>query len=412
MARPQTAAPVILRPAVKIIIALDKFKGSLAAAPACEIVREALLSVHPEWEVLIKPMADGGDGTAEALHSARDGEWISLRVTGPLPATTMNARYLWMDRDRTAVVEMASASGLLLLEQPDRNPSRTTTYGTGELIHDAIGRGAKKILLGVGGSATVDGGVGAAMALGWQFLDVQGKSIGFGGGELERIVNIVPPRGCPSERSEESQLFGESAKTTETLRLAQGDNIRVEVLCDVDNPLCGPHGAARVFGPQKGATPEMVEQLDAGLRHLAELVKTQLGRDLAEAPGAGAAGGLAFGATAFLNAKLIPGIDAVADAVDLDGALRGADWVITGEGRFDEQSLRGKVVSGVAKRAAKLGVKVAVFAGSVTLVERKWRRHGIEMALATQPGEMPLDQAMANAGQLLAERTRELAKLL
>jgi glycerate kinase len=255
----------------------------------------------------------------------------------------------------------------------------------------------------------VDGGVGAAMALGWQFLDAQGNPIGFGGGELERIAKIVPPIACHSERSEESQLLGKSVATTETLRFAQGDNIRVDVLCDVDNPLCGPHGAARVFGPQKGATPEMIERLDAGLRHLAELVKAQLGKDIAEVPGAGAAGGLAAGALAFMDAQLVPGVDAVAEAIDLDGALSGADWAITGEGRFDEQSWRGKVVSGVASRARKLGVKVAVLAGSVTLTEREWRERGIEIVLATQEEGMPLDHAMANAGKLLAEKARELA---
>ena len=378
---------------MKVVVALDKFKGSLTALLACGIVRDALLSVHPKWEIVVKPMADGGDGTAEALHSARGGEWISLRVTGPLPGMKTDARYLWMDRDRTAVMEMASASGLVLLEQADRNPLRTTTYGTGELIHDAIGRGAERILLGVGGSATVDGGIGAAMALGWQFLDATGRPIGFGGGKSERIARLLPPgRG------------GDAAPTKNW--------VPIDVLCDVDNPLCGPHGAARVFGPQKGATPEMVERLDARLGQLAELVKTQLGKDLADVPGAGAAGGLAFGALAFMNARLVPGVDAVAEAIGLDQALRGADWVITGEGRFDEQSLRGKVVSGVAKRARSLGVKVSVLAGSVALAEREWRAQGIEFALATQREGMPLDHAMANAETLLAQAARELARSL
>ena len=373
---------------MKIVVALDKFKGSLIAPQACRIVRDALLSARPELEVVVKPMADGGDGTAEALHSALDSEWISLRVTGPMQGMDVGAKYLWIENGRMAVVEMASASGLVLLNPQQRNPLETTTYGTGELIRDAIKRGARKILLGVGGSATVDGGVGAAMALGWQFLDANSKPVGHGGGELERIARILPPAAPRSPRS------------------------TFEVLCDVDNPLCGEQGAARVFGPQKGATPAMVERLDAGLRHLAVLVKTQLGKDIAEAPGAGAAGGLAAGAIAFMDAHLVPGVDAVADAIDLDSALRGADWAITGEGCFDEQSLCGKVVSGVAKRARKFGVKVAVLAGSVALAEREWREHDIEIALATQPEGISLESALADAKELLAEQARDLAEKL
>jgi glycerate 2-kinase len=368
---------------VKVVVALDKFKGSLTAPNACEIVRNALLSVHPEWHVVLKPMADGGDGTAEVLHAALGGEWISLPVTGPLPEMPVTGRYLWLAGQNLAVVEMASASGLALLRPEQRNPLQTTTFGTGELIHDAVARGARNILLGVGGSATVDGGVGVAMALGWQFLDAHGRPVGLGGGELEKIVQIVPPS---------------------DLRLPV-----IEVLCDVDNPLCGEHGAAHVFGPQKGATTDMVEHLDAGLRHLAKLVNAQLGKDIADIPGAGAAGGLAFGVLAFMDAKLIPGVEAVAEAIGLDAALRGADWVITGEGRFDEQSMRGKVVSGVTRLATMHGVRVAVLAGSVQVPEDAWRREGIEMAVSTMDPGMELDEAMGSAEKLLAFSARQLA---
>ncbi|HUI06333.1 MAG TPA: glycerate kinase [Verrucomicrobiae bacterium] len=370
---------------MKIVIAFDKFKGSLSAPEACGIVRDALRTVRPDLEIVVKPMADGGDGTATALHSVLDGAWISLRVTGPVHGGNVDARYLWIDRERLAVVEMAQASGLVLVRPGRRNPLETTTYGTGELIRDAIGRGARKILLGVGGSATVDGGVGAATALGWQFLDARRTPIGFGGGELERIARILPP---PVSRSPLPVL---------------------EVLCDVDNPFCGERGAARVFGPQKGATPEMVERLEAGLRHLVELVKTQLGKDIADVPGAGAAGGLAAGALAFMDARLVPGVDAIAEAIDLDGALNGADWVITGEGCFDEQSLCGKVVSGVVQRARQLGVRTAVLAGSLSLTEGMWREQGIEIALATRRQGISLESAIADAAPLLAERARELA---
>jgi len=368
---------------VKIVVALDKFKGSLTAPRACEIVRNALHSVRPDVTVVVRPMADGGDGTAEVAHLARGGWWRTREVVGPLSTMRVNASYLWLERERMAVVEMARSSGLVLLKPEQRDPLRTTTFGTGELIADSLKRGAQRVLVAAGGSATVDGGVGAAMALGWRFLDAQGNPVGPGGGELERIVRIVPP----SNRAP----------------------VVIEVLHDVDNPLCGQHGAARVFGPQKGATAEMVERLDAGLRHLAELVKTQLGKDIADVPGAGAAGGLAFGALAFMDARLIPGVEAAAEAIGLDAELAEADWVITGEGRFDEQSLRGKVVSGIARLAAQHGVNVAVLAGSVQVPQDVWRREGIQMAMSAMDTGMKLDEAMASAEDLLASAARRLA---
>ena len=376
---------------MKIVVAIDKFKGCLTAPRACEIVRGALLSIHPDWRVVSKPMADGGDGTAEVFHSALGGEWVQHKVTGPLPRTLVNARYLWLPQERLAVVEMAQASGLVLLKPEQRNPLRTHSHGTGELLCYAASRGAQRILLAVGGSATIDGGVGAARAKGWRFVGANGKQVELGGGELERILKIEDPKSDPE--LDEDDFFNSS----------------VEVLCDVNNPLCGEHGAAHEFGPQKGATPEMVEQLDAGLRHLAELVKTQLGKDIANVPGAGAAGGLAFGALAFMDAKLIPGVEAVAEAIGLDAELSDADWVITGEGRFDEQSLRGKVVSGITKRARKHAVKVAVIAGRVQVPEIVWRREGIEVVLSTMDPGMKLDEAMASAERLLASSACQFA---
>jgi len=368
---------------VKVIVALDKFKGSLTASRACDIVRDALLSVRPGLRVVTKPMADGGDGTDEVLLTTLGGEWIALPVMGPLPEMSCSARYAWLAKEVTAVIAMANASGLVLLKPEQRNPLLTTTYGTGELIRAAIERGARHIWLAVGGSATVDGGVGAAMALGWRFLDVHGKPIGFGGGELERIARIERP----SE-----------------LRIPM-----VEVLCDVDNPLCGEHGATRIFGPQKGATPAMVERLDAGLEHLGRLVKEQLGRDIVSVSGAGAAGGLAGGALAFMDARITPGIEIVIHVSGMDAELADADWVVTGEGRFDEQSLRGKVVSGVAKLAAKHAVKVAVLAGSVQVSEEICRREGVELVLPTMKPGMELNEALERAEELLASAARELA---
>jgi len=370
---------------MKFVIAFDKFKGSLSATEACEIVRRELLRVRPDARLVVKPMADGGEGTAEVLQTALGGEWIFKQVTGPLPTVRVTARYLWHPTERRAVIEMAQASGLVLIPPAQRNPLLTTTYGTGELLADAIQRGSQQIWLTVGGSATTDGGIGAAAALGWRFLDATGHPVQAVGGQLQQIARIVPPTIADSH-----------------------SRVAVEVLCDVDNPLCGEHGAARVFGPQKGATLAMVEQLDAGLRHLAALVKTQLGKDILDLPGAGAAGGLAAGAVAFLNARLVPGIETVIRTSRLADELADADWVLTGEGRLDTQSLRGKVVSGVIALAKRARVKVAVLAGSVELSEAEWRSAGIEIARAIAPAMMSTAEAMKRAKELLAAAVHEL----
>ena len=378
---------------MKIVVALDKFKGSLTASAGCEIVRQTLAEVHPVAEIIVKPMADGGDGTAEALQSALGGEWISQEVSGPVPGMFCEARYLWLAQERSAFVEMAQASGLVLLQPVQRNPLVTHTYGTGELVSRAISRGAQKIYLAIGGSATNDGGVGAAMALGWQFLDASGSPVKLGGGELERIATIVAPNADP-EIHQDLLMDAE-----------------VEVLCDVDNPLCGEQGASRVFGPQKGATQEMVERLDNGLRHLAAVVQAQLGKDILDVPGAGAAGGLGGGALAFLNARLVPGIETVMTASRLAEHLAGADWVITGEGQFDEQSLHGKVVAGVTALARAHGVKVAVLAGRVKLAESAWRQAGISIAQAIAPATLDTPRAIQQAPELLAAAVRKLSLL-
>jgi glycerate kinase len=369
---------------MKIVVAMDSFKGSLTAVQACDVVAEAIRSVAPDVEVVTKPMADGGEGTAVVLMTACGGKWIDRDVMGPLPEMKVRAGFVWAGDSRTAIVEMAAAAGLTLLRPEQRNPLNTTTYGTGQLVRAAINHGAQRILLAAGGSATVDGGVGAVMALGWRFLAKDGQEIGFGGGQLSHIARIVAPTAaaCP-ERSR-----------------------GVEVLCDVDNPLCGEQGAARVYGPQKGATPQMIETLDAGLAHLALLMKDQLGRDVADLPGAGAAGGLAAGAVAFMNARLVSGIEAVMSASHLQEAMSDADWVITGEGCFDEQSLRGKVISGIARIARATNTPVAVLAGQVLLPVQKYRQAGVKTALACMNDGMQLDYAMANSEVLLARAAR------
>jgi glycerate kinase len=369
---------------MKIVVAMDSFKGSLTAADACDIVAETIHAARPEAEVVVKPMADGGEGTAVALMTASQGQWIESRVMGPLPDMEVNAGYAWLPDDCTAVVEMAEASGLQLLRAEQQNPLKTTTYGTGQLIGAAIAHGARRILLAVGGSATVDGGVGAAVALGWKLLAREGGEIPLGGGQLSQIAQIIPPR--------------------------QGVDVSVDVLCDVDNPLCGPHGAAVVYGPQKGATDEMVEMLDSGLAHLATLVREQLGRDVGNLPGGGAAGGLAAGAVAFMGARLTSGIELVMSQCGLQEAVAGADWVITGEGRFDRQSLRGKVVSGVARLAREQGARVGVIAGQVLLPPEVFRMAGIEAAAACMSDVMGLDYALAHSRTLLADAAREFAQ--
>ena len=260
----------------------------------------------------------------------------------------------------------------------------TTTCGTGELIKEAIECKPNKILLAVGGSATVDGGIGAATALGWKFLDENGNPVMPSGRGLEQIIEIVEPEAPIS--------------------------IPVEVLCDVTNPLCGCHGAAAVYAPQKGATDKMVEQLDAGLTHLAAIVRTKLKREIADVPGAGAAGGLAGGAVAFMNAELTSGVRTIMDFINLGPELSDADWVVTGEGCFDHQSLCGKVVSGVAEIAAVSGTAVAVIAGDVKLSEKQCRRAGIRIAIACKPRLISLDKAMNQSAALLRVATQRFAK--
>jgi len=368
---------------MKIVVAMDSFKGSLTAIQACKIVAESIGSAVPQAEIITKPMADGGEGTAQAMIAAGSGQWVKKTVTGPLPDMRTCAGFAWFPDERMALVEMATASGLELLPAELRNPLKTTTYGTGQLIAAAVNQGAKRVLLAVGGSATVDGGTGAADALGWKFLDEKGRKIVPCGGELLRISKIIPP--------------------------PQPSRTATEVLCDVDNPLCGDHGAAKVYAPQKGATEEMVEQLEVAMLHLAELLKKQLGCDIKDIPGAGAAGGLAAGAIAFMGARLVSGIETVMSQSRLSESIAGADWVITGEGQFDRQSLRGKVVSGVVRVARDTDTKVAVLAGQVLLEPSEYRNFGVVDAIGCMNERMTLQYAMENAGKLLTKAAKNFA---
>lgn len=369
---------------MKIVVAMDSFKGSLTAVRACQITADILLSLRSNLQVVRKPMADGGEGTAEAMIRAMDGVWIAKQVTGPLLSMKADAGFVWFEKDRMALVEMAIANGLPLLTPHQRNPLKTSTFGTGQLINAAIEKGAKRILLAVGGSATVDGGIGAAAALGWKFLDKNSKPVEPTGGNLQEINKIVTPASLS--------------------RIPE-----IEVLCDVENKLLGPVGAAAIFGPQKGATPEMVVQLEKGLIHLAKAVRLHLSKDI-DISHAGAAGGLAAGAVAFMNAKLVSGIDTIIKYTGIEQDIQDADWLITGEGSFDSQSLSGKVISGLAKIARRTNTKIAVLAGSSKLTKRQYQTHGITNVFVIRKDNMPLEYAIVNSERFLADITAEFAK--
>ena len=392
---------------MKIVVAMDSFKGTLKAHEACKIVSNVITEMISDVIIVTKPMADGGEGTARAMIEAANGLWIPAMVMGPLSQMQVEAGFAWF-QDQTALVEMASASGLELLKPEQFNPLQTTTYGTGELIKAAVQNGAKKIILAVGGSATVDGGVGAATALGWQFLDHKNNPVPPGGGGLEEITRIIRPGG--SGLGARDSGLGPQAANHEQRTSRQGGAVEVEVLSDVDNPLCGENGAAEVYGPQKGATPQMVRRLDKGLAHLAKLVREQLGRDIENIPGAGAAGGLAAGAVAFMDATIVSGIETVMARSNLRSELESADWIITGEGSFDRQSLSGKVISGILKLARETNTRVAVIAGQVNIPQDEFKNTGISAAIAAKPDEMPLAKALRESRTLLASATKKFVR--
>jgi glycerate kinase len=371
---------------MKIVVAMDSWKGSLDAAAACAAAARGVRRAAPGAEIDLCPLADGGEGTAAVVHAAAGGEWVEREVTGPLPDSRVRAAYLWIPSRRpTAVIDLAAASGLTLVARERLDPLRATTFGTGELMADAIARGARRIWLALGGSATVDGGAGAAAALGWRFVDGEGRALPLGGGALERLEALVAPAGRDG-----------------------GAAARITALCDVENRLLGERGAARVFGPQKGASASDVDRLERGLDRVARVVRDRLGIDLTALAGGGAAGGAGAGAVAFLGARLRRGAGVVLRISRFDARLRGADLVITGEGRLDAQSLDGKVVSAVAKAAARRGTPVAAIAGRVDLDAAVARAHGIQEIAAAAPRELADAEALARAEALLAAAAERL----
>ncbi|MBY8928776.1 glycerate kinase [Pseudomonas sp. Wu6] len=372
---------------MKIIIAPDSFKDSLSAERVAQAIADGLVQVWPDAQLVQCPMADGGEGTVAAVLAACNGQLRSQTVRGPLGAA-VQAHWGWLADSHTAIIEMAEASGLQLVAPGQRDACSSSTYGTGELIRTALDLGARRIILAIGGSATNDGGAGAMQALGVQLFDAQDQPLAPGGLALAGLARI-------------------SLENLDS-RLAQ---VRVEIAADVNNPLCGAHGASAIFGPQKGATPEQVQKLDAALGHFADHCARVLPGDVRDEPGSGAAGGLGFAAKAFLGAQFRAGVEVVAELVGLDAAVRGADLVITGEGRFDAQTLRGKTPFGVARIARHHQVPVIVIAGTLGDGYEQMYAHGVDAAFALPSAPMSLEQACSEAPRLLRERAADIARL-
>lgn len=375
---------------MKIVISIDSLKGSLTSIEAANAIKKGILSVDNKSDVIIMPLADGGEGTVEALVQGMNGEEKVITVTGPINEK-VNATYGILKETNTAIIEMAQASGLPLVPAELRNPLNTTTYGVGEIIKEAIEKGCRNFIVGIGGSATNDCGVGMLQALGFEFYDENDNLVGLGGKVLNQIKKI----------------------NTEN-KLKELDECNFKIACDVNNPLYGENGAAYIYGPQKGATKEIVKELDKGLKNFAEVVKKDLGKDIAHIEGAGAAGGLGFGFLGFLNSKLESGIKIILDEIKLEEVVKDADLVITGEGRLDNQTAMGKAPIGVAKLAKKHGAKVIAIAGCTTPDAVKCNEEGIDAYFSIVNKAMTIDEAMKkeNATQNMIETTIQIFNLI
>ena len=372
---------------MRIVIAPNAFKGSLSAQDAAEAIAEGVRVAAADAELVLVPIADGGDGTVDALVAATQGERRTLRVRGPLD-DSVDAEYGLIDAGSSAVIEMAKAAGLALVPPAKRDPRVTTTYGVGELLQRGYDEGARHFIVGIGGSATNDGGAGMAQALGYHLLDEHGHELPPGGLALKQLARI--------------HAAGVHANWKQA---------EVDVACDVTNPLTGPSGASAVYGPQKGATPEMVIELDAALKRFAQIIRRDLGVDVEQLPGAGAAGGLGAGLVAFTGARLRPGAEMVMEALRLDDRLAGAQLVITGEGRLDSQTARfGKGPAAVARHARQAGIPVVAIGGSIANeAELRLLFDGLE---ATVLEPCSLDEAIAQARPLLVAASTRVMRLL
>ncbi len=362
---------------MKIVVAPDSFKGSLTAVEVSDAIGQGVREIFPEAEIVKIPMADGGDGTVQCLVNATGGEILKEKVTGPLGDEVL-ASYGILGDKKTAVIEMAEASGLTLVPENKRNPLITTTYGTGQLIKAALDQGCRKMIIGIGGSATNDGGAGMVQALGAKLLDKDGKEIGFGGGELKNVFRI------------DTKYLDNRLSETKVL-----------IASDVSNPLCGPKGASKIYGPQKGATPEIIEQLDESLAYFAEIIKRDLNKDIKDIPGAGAAGGLGASLMAFLDAELRPGIEIIIEIVKLEQDIKDADLVITGEGKIDTQTIYGKAPIGVAKIAKKYNIPVIAVAAIIGDDADIVRQYGINTLIKISEPPISLAEPKPKKVQLI-----------
>ncbi|MBF0141993.1 MAG: glycerate kinase [Magnetococcales bacterium] len=376
-----------MRP-LRIAIAPDSFKGSMTAQTAARRLESGFRRVFPEAEILRIPMADGGEGTAAILVEAASGRWVESATVDPL-GRPITAGFGLSGDGKEAFVEVAAASGLTLLEAASRDPARTSTCGTGILIRKALDCGPGRLLIGLGGSATNDGGCGMAEALGTRFLDATGEAFSPTGGNLDRLERI--------------DLSGLDPRL---------GAVEIEAVCDVTIPLCGPTGTSALFAPQKGASPELVARLDRNLAHLAAIMSRDLGREVAGIPGAGAAGGLGAGLLGFLGARLRPGVETVMERLRFRERIAGCDLVITGEGRFDGQSLLGKVVSGVAAAARTEGIALIVLCGSLGEGLERIHDHGVAAFLATSGPDREESELRRHGPERLENLAEECARLL
>jgi len=371
---------------MKIVLAPDKFKGSLTGLEFCSAVQEGILDVLPNTEIIKLPLADGGDGTIEMLEYHLKGKRVNVKVKDPLFRST-NASYLYMDAIQTAFIEMAEASGMALLKPEDRNCFYTTSLGTGELILDAINKGVKTVIMGIGGSATNDCGIGMAAALGYKFEDENGVELSPIGKNLSQIKSINTTNVIPDLKS-----------------------VTFKVACDVTNPLFGSNGAAYVYGPQKGASENEIGLLDKGLWHISKLFSETFNLDVQNIKGAGAAGGMGAGTMVFLNAELRSGIDLIKDVVGFDEKIKGADWIITGEGKLDSQTLSGKTIQGVISSAKKQHIPVGAFCGAISLQKKSVNKLGISYVATVMDKAINLEDAMKNSDKYLTNISIEFSK--
>nr|WP_299382678.1 glycerate kinase [Allomuricauda sp.] len=373
---------------MKFVVAPDKYKGSLTGFQFCEAVEKGISMVFPDAEIHKKPLADGGDGTLEVVSEYLQASKENVVVKDPL-FRDIEAGYLLSHDRQTAYIEMSEASGYKLLNKAELNCMHTSSYGTGQMIKDALLKGASQIVLGIGGSATNDCGMGMASALGFQFLDAQGNALDPVGSNLVKVTQIVQKE-VPKDLS----------------------RIKVKVACDVNNPLHGPNGAAYVYGPQKGASSEEVEMLDIGLQNLDEQIQQTFGREVQKIPGSGAAGGMGAGAIVFLNAQLLSGVDLIMEMAAFDAALHNTDWVITGEGQLDHQTALGKTIAGVVERAKKYQVPVVALCGSVNVSIAETQEMGLDYAVSILNKIGDLEAAKANSFDNLVQASFNFARLL